>query len=73
MRRIKFDGVPSCSSLFDWMMWKEAARRCLPGPAGFCEDCTPDYAASMRACGRCEHPEIVFTEEGQGQSPCLIR
>ncbi len=29
-------------------------------PGFFCKDCTPAYAERMRACGRCEQPDVRF-------------
>jgi hypothetical protein len=69
MERITFDGVPKCSSTEQFYAWKAIARIVKPGRAGFCEDCTPEYAAVMRATGRCEHPEIVFDSHGDGCVP----
>lgn len=32
-----------------------------------CNDCTAAYAASMRLAGRCEHPEVRFERNAEGE------
>lgn len=58
-------GVPSCTTKEQYANWKDTARVSAPNLyIGFCEDCTPEYQAEMRAAGRCENPEIRFFMEG---------
>lgn len=69
MNRITFTRTPKCATPLQYAAWKQLARRILPGHAGFCEDCTPEYAAEMRLCGLCEHPEVIFDHNGDGKLP----
>jgi len=44
--------------------WHLAAWRNLASPSvAPCIDCLPRYRDAMAACGRCRHPDAVFTEE----------
>lgn len=69
MKRIVFEGIPKCSTPEQFRYWVAAARHVPPGRAGFCEDCTQEYATEMRLCELCEHPEIIFDENGDGCLP----
>lgn len=73
MNRITFTRTPNCATPEQYQAWRQIARRILPGNAGFCEDCTPEYAVEMRLQGRCEHPEIIFDEHGNGCVPTAYR
>lgn len=54
-------GRPACfKDERDWTEWVELALAQDPGPASYCRDCTPQYAAEARAAGLCEHPGTVF-------------
>jgi hypothetical protein len=53
-----------CCTSKQYREWLTAARSAPPDPKiGFCEDCTPDYQASMRKDGRCVRPKIMFFRE----------
>lgn len=43
----------------------QVARKYHPSP--ICVDCTPEHAERMRACGRCEHPQIAFKRDHRGE------
>lgn len=67
-KRVVFGGIPRCTTPSQFKKWMEVARIIKPGRAGFCEDCTPEYAAKMRSCGMCEQPQIIFAD-GDGCVP----
>ena len=48
--------------------WREMSRGRLAkiGSDGYCADCTPLYHDAMVAKGRCEHPEVIFTVDENG-------
>jgi len=69
MNKIKFEGIPTCATAKQYMSWLSIARRVPPWRAGFCEDCSQEYADRMGDEGRCEHPEIVFDHDGDGCIP----
>ena len=56
--------APACfSDPEDYVEWKKLAR--LPGSSvtnriKACIDCTPKFQSEMKACGRCENPEVRF-------------
>src|SRR5262249_1665332 len=56
-----------------WKEWVAAARQvrgfsnAVHKGINHCEDCTAQYAEKMRACGRCEHPEVEF----KGRHPLI--
>lgn len=56
-----------CASPKEIAAWREAARVSrLETEAGFCTDCTPEYARKQRACGRCVYPEVKFAIDEDG-------
>lgn len=69
MYRVVFKRVPKCSTPEQYFAWVEVARIVPPGKAGFCTDCTPEYAALMRSIGLCENTFIEFDKDGDGYVP----
>ena len=63
----------SCVAPEEYNLWLEAAKIAGPGGAGFCTDCTPEYAAKMRDAGKCDHPEIIFAHNGDGCRPTAYK
>jgi hypothetical protein len=61
----RFSGpTPRCVSRRQYFAWKEQARISAPSDAvGFCEDCTPEYQAEMKAAARCENTGVRFFME----------
>lgn len=57
-------GMPRCfDSQEQWDAWREVARQASPRDiTTYCEDCSPDYQASMIAQGRCRWPTTQFIE-----------
>lgn len=51
---------PSCfDSQQQFDAWLQMYRTCCwAKDINFCQDCTASYAARMRTCGRCDHPEV---------------
>jgi hypothetical protein len=42
-------------------------ERHAPDPSGFCASCTPEYRDKMHSVGKCRHPDVVFTEDDDGE------
>lgn len=58
---------PACTDARTYKLWSDAARQLTFTPrVGFCEDCTPEYQAKMKAEGRCENPWVVFRRDEDG-------
>lgn len=59
--------VPLCFSPRIFELWRRSPvgsqdkRRDSP-----CTDCMPSYQLRMKKCGRCEHPEVMFTIDADG-------
>jgi hypothetical protein len=69
MKRIQFKSTPNCATHAEYAEWVKLARTHPPGSAGFCEDCSQQYATEMRQQERCDHPEILFDKDGEGCIP----
>lgn len=59
---------PSCAEANQFRLWIAAMKKCSERPwqAGFCEDCTPEFAEKHRALGTCERPFIKFRVDKDG-------
>lgn len=59
---------PLCFTARVWTLWEQAnnsipkASRC----ASHCHDCLPSYQLRMKKQRRCEHPEVMFSVDGEG-------
>ncbi len=66
MKNVRFSGDhPRCATPEDYKLWRRSVWDHKVPPekalrAGFCEDCTPEYQAKMKAQGKCENPHVRF-------------
>lgn len=56
---------PRCVEFMAYREWL-VLRRMAREDVHFCNDCTPEYALQMRACSRCDHPEVRFHRVDSG-------
>lgn len=56
--------IPSCfDTIIEYKQWRQQAKLApVPPKAGMCWDCTPQYAAKMRAEKRCRHRRAQFVQ-----------
>ena len=73
--RLRKPGKPACfDSQNQWDDWRHAARQAPPANIStYCEDCTVDYQARMRAEKRCEWWHTQFFSEGKNVSGAGFR
>lgn len=69
-KTVVFNEVPRCSTPEQYAAWLSSQHRkkgrIEDRNCGFCSDCTPKYADSMRKKGLCDYPEIVFKKSKDG-------
>lgn len=63
-RAVMEPGKPPCfDSEEQWKAWRDVARQSKPRDiTTYCEDCSPEYQASMITQGRCRWPTTQFVE-----------
>lgn len=57
---------PRCVTPEQYALWLEAASASasrLPR-LGLCADCNPGYQARMKLAGLCDHPDVLFDDDG---------
>lgn len=70
---LAFQPNPPCFEPHQWAAWKQCAHDASLGVGNnggigtidlppHCSDCTRSFQSSMRAEGRCTHPEVKFLE-----------
>lgn len=56
---------PPCFTVLQWRSWREGFPNEKSALRDYCKDCTPAYQREQSLIGRCNYPDVTFTD-GQG-------